>query len=73
MLRQLILHRADVNQQMSDGATPLHLAAAKGSMKVLKMLIMKKADLNICMNDGESAIATVCLRCVPRCWVERTQ
>jgi ankyrin repeat protein len=42
--RNLYWH-ADVNQPGPDGATPLHVAARKGSLVIVKMLVEQGADL----------------------------
>lgn len=53
MVEKLIKAQPDlVNLKDNDGATPLHHAAAKGQLAVVKLLIDNKADVNAQKNDG---------------------
>ncbi|TYP72123.1 ankyrin repeat domain-containing protein [Aquimarina intermedia] len=56
LIKKAIALGADVNQQNSDGLTPLHLAAMKANdIMVLKLLISKGADTKALTDFEESA------------------
>ena len=44
--------KADVNVLNNDGGTPLHEAASKGHLDVVRVLSEFKADVNALNNDG---------------------
>ena len=44
---------SDVNKQNVDGDTPLHIAAGKRNMKIIKILLDHKAKLDIPNKLGE--------------------
>ena len=48
----LLANHADVNIVDQRGATPLHRAASKGNMTVLKLLLECGAQLNINAKDS---------------------
>ncbi|WP_265033965.1 ankyrin repeat domain-containing protein [Wolbachia endosymbiont (group A) of Sicus ferrugineus] len=47
---------ADVNAKDKDGNTPLHLAAMKGKIDVVKILLEYNADVNTKNNEGRTAL-----------------
>jgi ankyrin repeat protein len=47
---------ADINQQNVDGETPLHVAAAKGRMVVVKLLLKHSAEIDAADRDGHSPL-----------------
>ncbi len=53
LVRYFILKGSDVNKQNEEGNTPLHIAASKRNMKIIKILLDHKAKLDIPNKDGE--------------------
>ena len=53
LVRYFILKGSDVNKQNIDGDTPLHIAAGKRNMKIIKILLDHKAKLDIPNKLGE--------------------
>jgi hypothetical protein len=49
---RLLLSKAEVNTKDSDGATPLHWAAARGSEMQIELLLANKASPNAKCNKG---------------------
>ncbi|GLD99398.1 hypothetical protein PINS_up008117 [Pythium insidiosum] len=52
----LLSHGAHINQQSTQGHTPLHLAAGCGHTAVVEALIQAGADVHICDFDGFTAM-----------------
>jgi hypothetical protein len=52
----LIADKADVNAQANNGATPLHLAAAKGNKGIVELLLANKANIDATDHDGWSPL-----------------
>jgi ankyrin repeat protein len=48
-VRELIAQHADVNQRDENGWTPLHMAADKGELDIVKLLVANGADVNVKM------------------------
>src|SRR6185436_4705997 len=48
----LLVNKADVNAQASDGLQPLHCASAQGYNDVAELLLAHNADVNAKDNDG---------------------
>merc|ERR1719352_77037 len=46
----------------SEGETPLHLAAAKADVSIVRLLVELGAELNISNGNGESPLMLVCRR-----------
>jgi ankyrin repeat protein len=46
MVRLLLKHRANPNQELKNGETPLMMAARTGSVPVIELLLAKHADIN---------------------------
>jgi ankyrin repeat protein len=47
---------ADINQPNVDGETPLHVAAAKGRLVVVKLLLKHAAEIDAANRDGHSPL-----------------
>jgi ankyrin repeat protein len=47
---------ADINQPNVDGETPLHVAAAKGRLVVVKLLLKHAAEIDAADRDGHSPL-----------------
>ena len=56
-LRELLMHRPDVNAQGADGDTPLIKACSEGHLMAATALIGLGANLALLNNAGESALA----------------
>ena len=52
----LEVKRADINVKDNRGDTPLHAAASRGNIEVVKFLIQKGADINAEDNDGYTSL-----------------
>jgi ankyrin repeat protein len=50
----LIQAGVDLNSQNEDGNTPLHFAAFKGQVKVIKVLIRHEADTSLSNSMGKT-------------------
>eukprot|EP01064_Diplonema_japonicum_P010832 TRINITY_DN18063_c0_g1_i1.p1 TRINITY_DN18063_c0_g1~~TRINITY_DN18063_c0_g1_i1.p1 ORF type:complete len:285 (+),score=82.20 TRINITY_DN18063_c0_g1_i1:103-957(+) len=55
MVRLLLEHNADPDQQCSEGTTPLHYAAISGYEAIARLLLDYNADLSIGDEDGYTA------------------
>jgi ankyrin repeat protein len=55
-VKWLVDHKAKVNMRARDGSTPLHKAAASGSLETVQLLINNGADVSIIENDGSTAL-----------------
>ena len=47
----------DLNALLSNGATPLMISAASGTLQVVRALVAKGADMNAKDGDGKTAVA----------------
>ena len=52
MISFLIRHGANVNDEMIEGSTPLHLSVMQGTMKIAQVLIVRGANVNSRNNEG---------------------
>jgi uncharacterized protein len=55
LVEMLLAHRADVNGRGAAGATPLHLAASRGSLALVETLLEHGAAPAARMDDGSTA------------------
>ena len=55
-MEMLITCGVDVNKKDKDGWTPLHYAANRGHVDVVKILLKNKADKTLKTNDGGTAL-----------------
>ena len=55
-IEKIVAGIADVNQAMSNGATPLFIAAQNGHTETAKLLLEKRADVNQAMSNGATPL-----------------
>ena len=60
-LAKLILeHGVNINEDVTMGITPLHIAASKGSLEMLKLLLSHGADINAMDNEDYTPLLAAC-------------
>jgi len=52
IVKQLITHKANINETTKDGDTPLILSCAGGHFSIVDLLIVNGASTNVSNNDG---------------------
>ncbi len=55
-MNNFVENGADVKAAENDGRTPLHWAAEKGHLDVVKYLVEKGADVKAANNDGRTPL-----------------
>lgn len=53
-MKLLIENGAEINIKDNDGNTPLHYAAKRGFMGIIRLLVENGADINAKNNDGQT-------------------